>query len=256
MIRCTDLGIRFVRGSRRAMVRSALRPLVPRRRDPADTADRAGSSRFWALRHVDLEVPAGTCLGVCGANGAGKTTLMRLMAGILEPDEGAVRVAGRTSALLSVGAGISHHLTGAENARLAGTLHGLDRRAIDALYPAIQEFAGLDDATMGTPVRYYSSGMRTRLGFAIVSVLEPDVLLLDEILSGGDQAFRERSSRRIRELIAGARCVVLCSHNVGFLKAQCDRGVWLDLGRVMAAGAGAEVFDAYARSAGGGAARG
>lgn len=249
VIACHDLGIRFARGSRRAMLRAALPRLLRGQTgggqgEDAPDSDPAGA--LWALRHVGLEVPLKSCLGVCGTNGAGKTTLLRLLAGVYRPDEGRATVHGRSSALLSLGAGVSHNLSGRENVFVAGAVRGLDRRQTEELYPAICDFAELDEATMRTPVRYYSSGMRTRLGFSIAAVLVPDVLLLDEILTVGDPAFRKKSATRLRELIHQARCIVLSSHSVSFLKAHCDLGLWLHQGKVMASGPGASVFDEYA----------
>jgi len=251
IIRCEDLGIRFLRGRPRAVawhgLKTALglRPKAP----PVGEGPAAGASELWALRHVDLAVPAGGCLGICGPNGAGKSTLMRLISGIYLPDEGVVTVEGKRSALLSLGAGISSALTGRENLSVVGALHGLSRGEVRDRYVEIREFAGLDEATMNTPVRFYSSGMRTRLGFAIYSVITPEVLLIDEVLAVGDAAFRAKSSRRLAELRARARSVVISSHSLGFLKDNCDTGVWMEAGRVRAHGPVDEVVDAYAASA-------
>ncbi len=250
VIDARDLGIRFLRGSRRAMLRAALGDLFGRSRPGTTTGGDDEPGSLWALRHVDLQLPAGTCLGVCGSNGAGKTTLLRMLAGIYDPDEGSVSVAGRTSVLLSLGAATSHHLSGRDNVRLAGKVLGLESRHIEALYPQVCEFAELDAATMATPVRYYSSGMRTRLGFAIASVLEPDVLLLDEILAVGDQRFRTKSAARLDELMGRARAIVVSSHSVSFLKEHCDHGLWIENGRVQACGPGLGAFNEYARFAG------
>jgi len=201
------------------------------------------------VRHLHLAVSAGTCLGICGPNGAGKTTLMRLISGIYLPDEGTIEVNGETSALLSLGVGISSALTGRENLRVVGALHGLSRAEIRDRYVEIRDFSGLDEPTMNTPVRFYSSGMRTRLGFAIYSVLTPEVLLIDEVLSVGDAAFRAKSTRRLAELRDRARSVVISSHNLGFLKDNCDAAIWIEAGQVRKHGPVDEVVDAYASSA-------
>jgi len=250
VIRCDDLGICFFRGQPRAVawhgVKTALglNPSAP----AAGTGPAMGASELWAVRHVDLEVPAGSCLGICGPNGAGKTTLMRLISGIYKPDEGSLAVAGKTSALLSLGIGISSALTGRENLRVVGALHGLSRAEIRDRYVEIREFAGLDEPTMNTPVRFYSSGMRTRLGFAIYAVLTPEVLLIDEVLAVGDASFRQKSAARLDQLRERARCVVISSHNLGFLKDTCDKALWLDGGKIVAYGDSAEVVDGYEAS--------
>jgi ABC-2 type transport system ATP-binding protein len=241
-LRCDGAGIRFARGSRRAMVAASLRRLV--RRD----AGGDDPSAFWALRGVSFRAPEASCIGVCGGNGAGKTTLLRLLAGIYAPDEGTVHVAGRTATLLSLGAGINAHLSGRENVFVAGAVHGLSARAVRARYDEIAAFAELDARTLATPVRYYSAGMRTRLGFAIATSLAPEVLLLDEVLATGDGAFRRKSAARLRELLAAARCVVLTSHNLDFLREHAQHALWLDRGRQVAFGPASEVLAAYERS--------
>jgi ABC-type polysaccharide/polyol phosphate transport system ATPase subunit len=239
VIRCDGAGLCFTRGSRRQMVAASLRRL-------AGFEPPAGSS-FWAVRGIDLRIRAGARIGICGGNGAGKTTLLRMLCGIYEPDEGRVEVSGSTSALLSLGAGISTHLSGRDNVFVAGALHGLSRGEIAARYDEIAAFAELDAAALATPVRYYSAGMRTRLGFAIAATLTPDLLLLDEVLSTGDVAFREKSAARLRELAAQARCVVFTSHNLRFLREHADQVLWLDRGRQLAFGPAADVLDDYAR---------
>jgi ABC-type polysaccharide/polyol phosphate transport system ATPase subunit len=241
VVRCTDLGIRFGRGSRREMLRESLARVLRPGREPDE------HKVFWALRNVTLSLPEGACLGVCGGNGAGKTTLLRLLAGIYEPDEGSLAVNGRTSAMLSLGAGISPHLSGRDNVLVASAVHGLSGTEAERLYPAIAEFADLDETTMRMPVRYYSSGMRTRLGFAIASAVVPDILLLDEILSVGDARFREKSSVKLKELIGKARCIIVTSHSVSFLKTHCDHALWLDRGRVREFGEAVPVLNAYGR---------
>ncbi len=194
-----------------------------------------------------MDVREGSCLGVCGSNGSGKTTLMRLLSRIYEPDEGRVHVAGRTSALLSMGAGVSTQLSGRDNVLIIAATHGVRKREVLERYEEIRAFAELDEPTMNTPVRYYSAGMRTRLSFAIFAILVPDILLIDEILSVGDASFREKSIRRLRQLTEQARCVVITSHNLDFLRDHCDAVLWLDRGRVMGMGEPKPVVDEYVR---------
>jgi ABC-type polysaccharide/polyol phosphate transport system ATPase subunit len=240
VVRCEGVGIRFARGSRRAMVAASLRRVV-------GLAPAADVEPFWALRDVSFRVPAGVRLGVCGGNGSGKTTLLRVLCGIYEPDEGAVAIAGRTSTLLSLGAGIDASLSGHDNIHLAGALHGLTRDEVASRYGEIADFAELGPTTLATPVRYYSAGMRTRLGFAIASTFAPDVLLLDELLATGDAPFREKSAAKLRELTERARCTIVTSHNAAFLREHTDVMLWLDQGRTAGYGPTAEILDEYKR---------
>ena len=241
VVACAGVGIRFERGSRRQMVTASLRRLV--RRGEANGERGA----FWALRDIGFRIPTATCVGVCGGNGAGKTTLLRLLAGIYEPDEGAIDVRGRTSTLLSLGAGISAHLSGRDNIFVAGAVHGLSASALRERYGEIAAFAELDERTLATPVRYYSAGMRTRLGFAIATTLTPEILLLDEVLATGDGGFRQKSAVRLREVLAGAHCVVLTSHNLNFLREHAHLALWLEQGRQRAFGPAGPVLDEYER---------
>lgn len=244
VIRAKGMGIRFARGNRREMLREMVRDsLRSKRRSNRRESDRV----FWALRDINLEVKQGQRLGVCGSNGSGKTTLMRVLGRIYSADEGDLEVSGATSALLSIGAGIGHHLSGRENVFVVGALHGIKRDEITERYDEITAFAELDEATMRMPVRYYSAGMRSRLGFAIASTLSPDILLLDELLSVGDPAFREKSAAKLRELSDRARCLVVSSHSVHFLKTHCDTALWLEKGRVMASGDAISVLNEYSR---------
>jgi homopolymeric O-antigen transport system ATP-binding protein len=237
---CDDVGIRFARGSRRAMVTASLRRMLGR-------AASREEEPFWALRNVSFRLPEAARLGICGGNGAGKTTLLRVLCGIYAPDEGSVAIAGKTSTLLSLGAGIDGQLSGRDNIHLAGALHGLTRREVEARYHEIASFAELGPTTLATPVRYYSAGMRTRLGFAIASTFAPDVLLLDELLATGDAQFKEKSAMRLRELTGAARCTIVTSHNMGFLREHTDHVLWLDRGRAVAFGPTEPVLADYLR---------
>ncbi len=240
VVRCEDVGIQFTRGPRRAMVTASLRRLAGRAPSP-------DAEPFWALRGVSFRLPEAARLGICGGNGAGKTTLLRVLCGIYAPDEGTVAIAGRTSTLLSLGAGIDAQLSGRDNIHLAGALYGLSRREVNERYDEIAAFAELGPTTLATPVRYYSAGMRTRLGFAIASTFAPDVLLLDELLATGDAQFKEKSAVRLRELTGSARCTIVTSHNLGFLREHTDRVLWLDGGRQVAFGPTEEVLADYVR---------
>lgn len=191
----------------------------------------------WALRDVDLTVRAGECLGIVGANGAGKTTLLRVIARLIDPDVGSVRVRGRISALLNLGVGFDPLLTGRENIRLVGSLMGLTRAETRERVRDVIEFADIGDR-INAPLRTYSSGMRARLGFATAAaMIEPHVLLLDEVMGTGDAAFRERSRERVMELVNRAHAVIVTSHDMGWVAEFTQYAVLLDAGRIVAEGA-------------------
>jgi ABC-2 type transport system ATP-binding protein len=246
-IRCESVGVAFTRGSRRTMLRQSIRRALRAGGRNGDQTFYDDPSTFWALRDVSFESGSGTILGVCGANGAGKTTLLRAISGIYQPDVGRVRVQGRTSVLLSLGALLAANLSGRVNVGMAAALHGIPSSRTEHHVLEVQEFAELDDSAMDTPVRYYSAGMRARLAFASASVLEPEILLVDELLGVGDAAFRKKSSDRLLELTAAARCVIIASHSTPFLKSLCDRVLWLEGGRLIGDGPADEVLDAYSR---------
>jgi len=244
-IHCDSVGVAFTRGSRRFMLRKSLKRALFRSGAKANADD--DPSTFWALRGVSFSMGPGTILGLCGGNGAGKTTLLRSISGIYSPDEGRVHVQGRTSVLLSLGAMLSANHSGRYNVKLASALHGIPAGRSEDHLQQVQDFAELDDDTMDTPVCYYSAGMRARLAFASASVLEPEILLVDELLGVGDAAFRKKSSDRLIELTAASSCVILASHSTPFLKSLCNRALWLDGGRLVAQGPADEVLDAYSR---------
>jgi len=197
---------------------------------------RAPRRDVWALRGIDLSVRSGECLGIVGRNGAGKTTLLRVIAHLIDHDEGTIRVRGRISALLNLGVGFDPLLTGRENVELVGSLMGVDRAAIRERTPDVLEFADLGDF-IDAPLRTYSSGMRARLGFATAtSMVEPHVLLLDEVMGTGDAAFRERSRERVMELVQRAHAVVVASHDMAWISEFSSYAVLLEGGRIAAEG--------------------
>jgi ABC-type polysaccharide/polyol phosphate transport system ATPase subunit len=201
---------------------------------------------LWALRDLTLCLRRGESLGLVGRNGAGKTTTLRLIAGITRPSEGHVSTSGRIASLLNVGAGFHPELTGRENVLLNGVILGLSRKEARARYDAIVDFAGLDSEFMDTAVKHYSSGMYARLAFSVAVHVEPDVLLVDEVLSVGDAAFQDRSLRRMLEFRDRREAaIVFVSHNLSAIELMCQRGVWLDRGAVRADGATSDVLRAY-----------
>lgn len=200
---------------------------------------------FWGLSDVSFAVEAGRTLGILGANGSGKSTLLRLIGGVGRPDTGRIEVNGRIGGLLDLTAGFHWDLTGRENAVLAGILNGLSRReALDRM-DAIVAFAEVEDA-IDSPIRTYSSGMQMRLAFSVAVHSDPDVLLIDEVLAVGDAAFRHKCLDRVARLKSEGCSILLVSHVGSTVEDMCDDAVWLDAGRLMAAGPVAEVAEQYA----------
>ena len=205
---------------------------------------------IWALRDVDLTCHEGEIVGVVGPNGAGKSTLCLVLSRILEPDEGTVHVRGHVSTLLSLGAGFNRELSGRDNILLNAAFLGISRKEIGLRMGAIVEFADLGEF-IDQPIRFYSNGMRSRLGFAIATSLDPEILVLDEVLSVGDRAFRAKSEARMQELMARSRLIVIVSHATSFLRSVCTRVLWLERGRVRAFGEAGAVLDGYEQETGG-----
>lgn len=205
-----------------------------------------GGGRYWALEDVNLQLRRGERLGVIGRNGAGKSTLLRVLAGILAPDRGRVRRSGISCQLMSLSLGFVGHLSGRDNAVLSGLLLGLRRREIVARLPAIREFSELGDF-FEQPIATYSAGMGMRLAFAVAMQVEPDVLLIDEVLSVGDTEFQEKSGAALRERMREGHTVVLVSHDEEQIRRRCDRVLWIEHGRSVLEGDRDEVFAAYHR---------
>ena len=197
-----------------------------------------------ALQDVSFAVSPGSVFAVVGRNGAGKSTLCKALAGILPPSEGRVTVRGRVTPLLSLGVGFNKELTGRQNIMLGGLANGLPPETIRKRTPEILEFAELGDA-IDSPMRTYSSGMGGRLAFAIVTHLDPQILLIDEALSAGDPQFKEKCKVKLDELLAGDTTVVLVTHSLGLIKAMADQVLWLDDGRTRMVGPTEDVLDAY-----------
>jgi homopolymeric O-antigen transport system ATP-binding protein len=194
---------------------------------------------FWALRNVSFSLLRGESLGVIGPNGAGKSTLLQVLAGIIQPSEGSVEVHGHVSSLLTLGAGFDTELSGRENILLAGAFLGLPDSVVRQLAPSIIEFADLG-RFIDAPLKTYSSGMRARLGFAIATSVDPDILLLDEVLATGDAEFREKSKSRVIELVTAAKGIVLVTHDMAWVTEYCNRAMLLEKGSVIYEGDPAE----------------
>ena len=208
---------------------------------------------FWALRGLDLEIPHGSTFGIIGGNGSGKSTLLKLLAGILRPDEGTAEVDGRLSALLELGAGFHPELTGRENVYLNGAILGFTSREIRRRFDDIVGFAELD-RFIDEPVRNYSSGMYVRLGFSVAIHVEPDILLVDEVLAVGDHAFQKRCLDRFAQLKAEGRTIILVSHDLDMVGWLCEQTAWIQQGTLQAVGPSPEVIDRFLEGGAAGAA--
>jgi len=205
---------------------------------------RSGSDIFYALRDVSFELDANTSLAVVGANGAGKSTLLRCATGISKPDKGRVEVRGTIAALMELGAGFHPDLTGAENVLLNASLLGLTRRETLQQFDGIVEFSGLGNF-IDEPLRTYSSGMVLRLAFSVAVRVDPDILVIDEILAVGDIDFQEKCIAEIMRLKQSGKTLIYVAHNLSSLRKLCDRALWLEHGKLRMFGPCAEVLDAY-----------
>lgn len=199
---------------------------------------------FWALRDVSFEVKRGEALGIIGHNGAGKSTILKLLANITAPTSGEIMINGRLAALIEVGSGFHPELTGRENIYLNGSILGMRRREITEKLDSIVEFAGVREF-LDTPVKRFSSGMYVRLGFSIAAHLDPDILLLDEVLAVGDAAFQSKCLERIAELKKAGTTIVFISHDLAAVERTCDRVILLNQGQIAADGKPAEVISIY-----------
>ncbi|GGR22469.1 ABC transporter ATP-binding protein [Agromyces mediolanus] len=234
-IRVSSLGVRFRRNRRG---RRSFKDLLAGRKR------RTRPGEFWALREVTFDVRPGEAIGVVGRNGQGKSTLLKLVAGVLLPDEGSVTVAGGVAPLIEITGGFVDDLTVRDNVYLTAGLHGMSKAQIDAKFDEIIGFAEIGDF-LDTPYKHLSSGMKVRIAFAVISQLEEPIMLVDEVLAVGDKAFREKCYRRIDELLAGGRTLFFVSHNERDLRRFCTRGLYLDGGRLVLDSTIDAVLDRY-----------
>lgn len=245
LIEAVGISVRYGIHFQRAQV--TLRATLIQALDPRrwrGLASRSRSEDHWALRGVSLAISRGEVLGIIGRNGAGKTTLLQTLAGIFLPDEGRLERRGRISCLLSLGAGFHGNLTGRENIHLNGAVLGIARARIAQELEHVIAFSDLG-AFIDAPVRTYSAGMRARLGFSVALLVDPEVVILDEILRVGDAAFREKAGSIVDRFRADGKAIVLASHSMDIVRRHCDRVLWLDRGVIRAEGEPEEVTRAY-----------
>lgn len=204
---------------------------------------------FWALRNLNFEIKEGEVVGIIGHNGAGKSTLCKVLTNILKPDEGDIEIHGETSSLLGYGTGFNGQLSGRDNVFLNAMLLGIPKKRVADKFDEIVEFSGLSKA-IDKPVKEYSSGMKSRLGFSIAAILKPDIFIVDEALSTGDLAFQQKASERIQEMMSHAKAVIIVSHSMNFVEKVCTRGIWMEQGQIRFDGTAEEAVAAYRESLG------
>ena len=202
---------------------------------------------FWALRDVSFDVASGSTFGLIGSNGSGKSTLLKCLAKIYFPNSGTITHRGRMAALLEVGSGFHHELSGRENVYLNGSILGMSKKEIDRKFDEIVDFSGVEQF-IDQPVKNYSSGMYVRLGFSIAISVEPEILIVDEVLAVGDQEFQEKCFKKFEDLKAEGRTTILVSHSMGSVRSMCDQVAWLNKGTLMAVGETSATIKKYTDS--------
>ena len=243
VIKGEELGKKYRRGivQSSGLLRDSLGRIL---KSPLSVLQRQKEESFWALKDVSLEVREGEVLGLIGRNGAGKTTLLKILSRITQPTTGWAEIHGRVGSLLEVGTGFHPELTGRENAFLSGAILGMSKREIASKFDEIVAFAELEKF-IDTPVKHYSSGMYVRLAFAVAAHLEPEILLVDEVLAVGDINFQKKCLGKMGDVARAGRTVVLVTHQMNQIRRMCHRVVWIDDGGVRASGATGETVGAY-----------
>lgn len=236
ILECSDVSIRYLKGDFKDI---GLKEYVVRK-----LTHNYNVVEFWADRHVTFSLERGDMLGIIGTNGAGKSTLLKAVSGIMVPTEGSVRHEGTIAALLELSSGFDPQLTVGENAFLRGAMLGYTRKFMEDAYDSILDFAELREFE-DSPFKQLSSGMKSRLAFSIASMLKPDILILDEVLSVGDGAFRKKSEEKMREIIYGGATTILVSHSLEQVKNMCNRVLWLHKGEQIAFGQTQTLCSAY-----------
>lgn len=199
---------------------------------------------FWPIKDVSFQIEKGDVLGIVGRNGAGKSTMLKIISGIVKPTKGSVKIAGSIVPMLELGSGFDYDLSGKENIYLNGAILGYTKEFLDSKYDEIVEYSELEEF-INQPIRNYSSGMLMRLAFSIATVVEPDILIVDEILAVGDAKFQEKSKQRMMELMSGGTTVLFVSHSLGEIEKMCNKVLWLEDGYVKMFATSQEVCNAY-----------
>ncbi|HJQ75031.1 MAG TPA: ABC transporter ATP-binding protein [Gaiellaceae bacterium] len=244
-IEIRDLSKSYLLGAAKSQHVTLREELAARARRPFQrAAARNARDELWALSDVSFDVSEGDVVGVVGRNGAGKSTLLKILSRIVEPTRGEVRMSGRVTSLLEVGTGFHPELSGRENVQLNGALLGMSRKEIARRFDQIVEFSGVE-RFLDTPVKFYSSGMYVRLAFAVAAHLDPDILIVDEVLAVGDVGFQRRSISKMRDVAGEGRTVLFVSHNADSVRSLCSRGVHLSSGRVAAIGTVEDALASY-----------
>lgn len=216
---------------------------------PKKRKDKKQKTEFWALSDVNFEVKKGEVVGFIGSNGAGKSTLLKVIAGVMKPTKGNIEIYGNICPMIELGAGFDMDLTARENIFLNGAVLGYSKEFIEQKFDEIVEFSELKDF-LDVPVRNFSSGMVARLAFSVATIVEPEILIVDEILSVGDIAFQQKSQAKMKSMIGGGTTVLFVSHSIEQIKNLCDRAVWLEHGHVKKIGPAEEICNNYIESLG------
>ncbi|WP_078555864.1 ABC transporter ATP-binding protein [Bacillus alkalicellulosilyticus] len=242
IIEANNLGVSYLSG-RKDDYKSHVFNYLRNKKESASKEKEA----FWPLRNVNFKGYKGEVLGIIGSNGSGKTTLCKLISGILQPDEGQLTVNGKVSALFSLGMGFNKELSGRENVYLNGMMLGIEKNKIDEYIGEICKFSGIGEF-IDRPMKYYSSGMKARLGFSVAAYLEPEILILDEALNTGDAEFSQKAADKIKQLVTKAKMVLIVTHSLKYAKKNCDRLIWLDKGVIREIGNPKDVIERYLES--------
>ena len=241
MIKVEDVSMKFNLGIEKnfSLKLFFINMFKPKKKD-----EKKENKDFWALKHVNFEVKRGEVVGFVGGNGAGKSTLLKVVSGVMKPTEGKITIAGNICPMIELGAGFDMDLTARENIYLNGSILGYSREFIDRKFDEIVSFSELQDF-LEVPVRNFSSGMIARLAFSIATQVDPEILIVDEILSVGDLNFQQKSEAKMRSMITGGTTVLYVSHSIDSVRSLCDKVVWLDHGKVVMSGDTEKVCQAY-----------
>lgn len=241
MIKVEDVSMKFNLGIEKnfSLKLFFINMFKPKKKD-----EKKENKDFWALKHVNFEVKRGEVVGFVGGNGAGKSTLLKVVSGVMKPTEGKITIAGNICPMIELGAGFDMDLTARENIYLNGSILGYSREFIDQKFDEIVSFSELQDF-LEVPVRNFSSGMIARLAFSIATQVDPEILIVDEILSVGDLNFQQKSEAKMRSMITGGTTVLYVSHSIDSIRSLCDKVVWLDHGKVVMSGNTEKVCQAY-----------